>query len=343
MKKMLVVVLMFVFISSQFLLSQTGGNAIYSFLNLNIAPRIASTGGLPLITYDNDVLVAMSNPSLLQSNVDNQLGLAYLNFFQGINAGNINYAKKYFNGTFSAGLIYFDYGNFEGRDETGSFTGNFRASDYALQLGYGNKIKKWQYGTSLKLIHSQLDAYNSVGVGLDLALSYVNDSNFFSTGFIMRNVGIQILAYDKSRETLPLEIIFGISKKLKHAPFRFGLTLHNLQRWDLTFASNISSENTIGLDGEEEQPKISFGDKLFRHAVLSTEIVLSKSFQIRLGYNHKRKREMEWENVSGFTGFSWGVGIRLKKLTFNYSNAPFFQGKTTNSFSLSLNLNDFRK
>lgn len=343
MKKLLITNFIIIVILSQSLLSQTGGNGIYSFLNLNVNPRIAATGGLPIVTYDNDVLVAFSNPSLLQSNVDGQLGLAYLNFFQGINVGNINYASNYFNGTFSAGLVYFDYGNFEGRDEAGSFTGNFNASDYALQLGYGSKIKKWQYGTSLKLIHSQLESYNSVGVGLDLALSYVNDSNFFSTGLIIRNAGIQIIAYDKLRETLPLEIIFGISKKLKHAPFRFGLTLHNLQRWDLTFASNISSENTIGLDGEAEQAKISFGDKLFRHVVLSTELILSKSFQIRLGYNHKRKREMEWQDVSGFTGFSWGVGIRLKKLTFNYSNAPFFQGKSANAFSLSLNLNDFRK
>jgi hypothetical protein len=54
----------------------------------------------------------------------------------------------------------------------------------------------------------------------------------------------------------------------------------------------IQAFNTvIDQNGNQVVERVGFADKLFRHFVFGTEILLSKAFQVQLGYNHLTRQE----------------------------------------------------
>src|SRR6266850_6625018 len=80
-------------------------------------------------------------------------------------------------GAFGVGIVFLSYGQSEGRDDAGNFTGNFGSNEFSPALYYGTRIlPDFAVGASLKWIRIQLapQANNGVGTtfGLDLAALY---------------------------------------------------------------------------------------------------------------------------------------------------------------------------
>jgi hypothetical protein len=324
--------------------AQVGGRGVYSFLNLQPSPRFAALGGAPVPVADADPNAGFYLPALLDKEMDRHLALNYVNYFSDINIGQVSFVRNVdAASTFSAGLLYTNYGKFTATDAGGNEQGNFYASDYAFQTGYGRHKNNWSYGANLKFIFSQLETYKSTGLSVDLNGAYTSDSGRFVTSLLVRNAGAQITTYAQVRERLPFEIQWAFSKKLKHAPLRLIAVVHNLQTWDISYINTNDRSRTLSFGDAEEDRKVSFGDKAFRHVILASELVFSPNFMIQVGYNHQRRREMVWEEAKRLAGFSWGVSIRISKLRFNYSNASFFPGRSSHQFAVSLNLHDFKK
>jgi hypothetical protein len=129
---------------------------------------------------------------------------------------------------------------------------------------------------------------------------------------------------------------------LKHAPFRFTVTLHNLQKFDLTYDDLYSSTNQIDLStGLPIKKTYSITDKLMRHVAFGTELLFTDNFNIRVGYNHQLRKELSLEEKPGTIGFSWGFGLRVKKINISYGSAKYHLAGNTNMFSLSVNPSDF--
>ena len=80
-----------------------------------------------------------------------------------------------------------------------------------------------------------------------------------------------------------------------------------------------------------------------RHFNFGTELVFSDNFQLRAGYNHQRRKELAPENIKGAAGFSWGIGIGIKKFKLDYSMVTYFPGVNVSYFTVSKNLNDFKR
>jgi hypothetical protein len=78
---------------------------------------------------------------------------------------------------------------------------------------------------------------------------------------------------------LPFELQAGISKRLSHAPFRFTLTLRNLQKFDLTHRYDTTSLQ--GAFGSIPQEKDGFAENLFRHLLIGAECLPHPNFWIR--------------------------------------------------------------
>ncbi|MBI1222697.1 MAG: type IX secretion system protein PorQ [Bacteroidetes bacterium] len=324
--------------------AQIGGSGVYSFLNLQASPRYAALGGAPVSISDSDPNVGFYLPSRLNASMDRHLAMNYVNYFSDINVGMVNYVKHYDSvGTFSMGMLYSNYGKFTAYDEKGNEQGEFRAADYAAQIGYGIQRGRWGYGANAKLIYSQLETYKSLGAALDLSASYTSDSGLFSTSLLMRNIGTQFMSYYQTREKLPFEIQWSFSKKLKHAPLRLIAVVHNMETWKLGYINTNERNKNLSFDNQQKDQKVTFADNAFRHVILATELVFSPNFMLRVGYNHQRRKEMTWTDVKGIAGFSWGVGIKISRLRFDYSLASFFPGKSSHQFSLTLNLNEFGK
>jgi len=313
--------------------SQTGGDNVYEFLNLTHSGLISSLGGTNVSLPGNNLNLAYHNPALLNSGMNKNLALNYVNYFAGINYGLAMYSRSYTGtGNFAAGLTYLNYGSFTETDASGIITGSFNAAEYALSLIYSRQIDSlFSVGITFKPVLSQLEKYTSFGFAFDLGTSWHNRSNLFSAGMVIRNAGYQVTTYaGEAHQKLPFEIQAGISQKLAHAPFRFSLTLRHLEKFDLTYQYNMPSTS------ENNKTSSGFLENTMRHAILGVELIPHKNFYFSAGYNYQRRKELEIESKVSTVGFSWGFGINTSFLNIEFGRATYHLAGSSNSVSLIL-------
>jgi hypothetical protein len=337
-KKVLSFICLILITTSMF--SQTGGDNIYEFLNLTHSGLVSSLGGTNVSLIGNNLNLAYHNPALLNSGMNNNLALNYVNYFAGINYGLAMYSKSYpGTGNFAAGLTYLNYGSFTETDVSGTITGNFNAAEYALSLIYSRVLDSlFSVGITFKPVLSQLEKYSSFGFAFDIGGTWHNSSNLFSAGLVVKNIGYQITTYaGESHEKLPFEIQAGVSQRLAHAPFRFSLTLRHLEKFDLTYQYNIpvTSENSKVSSG--------FMENALRHAIFGIELIPHKNFYVSAGYNYQRRRELEIESKVSTVGFSWGFGINTSVLNIEFGRATYHLAGSSTNVSLILKPDLFYK
>ncbi len=332
-----------------FINAQTGGKGVFDFLNLTSSARVASLGGKNISIYDDDLNLALQNPALLNSTMNDKIILNYVNYFAGINYGYTGYSfehKRF--GTVSVGLQYMNYGNFIAADETGIITGEFSASDYALNLIWSKDLfKNIKGGVNIKPIYSHLEAYSSFGIAADIGITYYKIEEEFAASLVIKNIGTQIKSYYKGHyETIPFDIQLGVSKKLAHAPFRVNLTAHHLNKWDLRYdvpekVTLISFADETDTNSGEVLTNIL--DNSLRHLIIGVELIPLKSFYASLGYNHQRRQEMKIYDKGGMSGFSWGFGVKLKKYGISFGKATYHLAGASNHFSVYADLSKMGK
>jgi hypothetical protein len=328
------------FFCSAFSFGQIGGKHTYQFLNLVTSPRQAALGGKIVTLYDYDVNQGIFNPATINPEMDNHLSVNYGSYYGEVSYGTGAYAYTWDRHvqTFHVGVNYVNYGTFEGRDEAGLLTGEFTGSEAALSFGYAYNIP-WTdiyVGASAKLISSTLESYNSFGGAIDIGAIYIDDVNDINIGIALRNIGTQFTTYAGTRETLPFEIIAGISQEVENVPIRWHLTLENLQQWNISFSNPNRAEET--LDGGREEEKVSFINNALRHVIVGAELFPGKSFNLRVGYNFRRGEELRIEDRRNFSGISAGMSLRFNKLRFDYSYSRYTLAANTSLFGLMINL-----
>ncbi len=326
-------------------MAQIGGDNTYEFLNLTPSARIAAMGGDFLTINDNDINVIQANPSLLNPEMHNHLGVAYVDFYTDVNYGTASYSRTFDKlGSFAASVKYVDYGKFDYADATGERTGTFYAGETALDIGWGRRLDSlFAIGANLKFIYSSLESYNSFGMGVDVAGSYISRDKSFVMSLIAKNIGRQLTAYDGGNiEPLPFELQFGLSKRLAHLPFRYSILYNHLEKWDLRY-DDPATRQTDPITGEVQQDTgvEEFFDNLARHFIVGGEIYIAKILSLQGGYNYKRRQEMKVETKTATVGFSWGIGIRISKFHFNYARSAYHLAGSPNYITITTNLSDF--
>lgn len=320
--------------------SQIGGKHIYQFLNLVTSPRQAALGGKVITIYDDDVNQVNFNPATLNAEMDNHLALNYGSYYKEVTYGTASYAYTYDRHlqTFQAGVNYVNYGNFEGYDENGQPTSEFTGSEIALSLGYAYNIPNTtiHLGANAKLISSTLESYSSLGGAIDLGALFIDERNDVNWGLVIRNIGTQFTTYSGTSEKLPLEIIAGVSQELDNVPIRWHLTLENLQQWNISFSNPVRAQSSI--DGSSSEEKVSAINNALRHVIVGVELFPKKAFNLRLGYNFRRAEELRLEEQRNFSGISFGFGLKMNKLKFNYSYSRYTLAGNTSLFGLTINL-----
>lgn len=326
-------------------LGQLGGTSTYSFLSLPNAARVASLGGKLVSVHDDDLNLAFQNPALLNQTMHNHLTFNYVGYFADTKFGYASYAHKTGKGIVAGGIHYINYGNFVQADPTGQITGNFTASEYALNIMYSRPLDSAiSVGVNVKPVYNSLEKYSSFGMAFDLGVSYTNQNQLFNASLVLRNIGTQLVVYYKNadREPLPFDIQAGISQKLEHAPFRFFITAHNLQRFDLTYDENEEDELTFFNEGTGQKSDIEIlTDKFMRHLIFGAEFTPFNNFYLRLGYNYQRRQELKIESRTAMVGFSWGFGLKINRFHLSYGRSTYHLAGASNHFSISTNLNEF--
>jgi hypothetical protein len=320
--------------------AQVGGESTYQFLNLMSSPRQAALGGRTITNYDSDVTGGLFNPASINPEMDNQLALNYSSYLGGISYGTGAYAYTWDRHvqTLHIGMTYINYGSFDGYDLNGVSTGTFTGNEAAVSAGYAYQIpfSDFYIGANLKLITSKLEQYNSIGVATDLGAMYINERLDFHMALVVRNLGTQITTYAGLNEKLPLEVSLGLSQTLENMPLRWHLTFENLQAWPIGFSNPARA--TTDLDGNQTQEKVGFFNEALRHTIIGAELFPERGFNIRLGYNFRRAEELRIVDQRNFSGLSFGVGIKLNKMRFNFAHARYTGAGNANFFGIQIDL-----
>lgn len=311
------------------------GSSVFNFLNLPASSRLNALGGENVSIADDDISMAFINPALLTEHTDKVLQLNYAYYVAGTMFGSVMYGHNYKENYFAAGIHYLDYGQMQYADEMGNLLGTtFTAKDICINLIYARQLGPlFRVGATVKPIFSVYERYTSVALGADVGGYFQTADSLFQMGLTLRNIGWQLKAFyeedfGQHTEMLPLNLELGMSLRLAHAPLRFSMTAHNLQRWDIA----------------PREQNVKWYDMLFRHTIWAIDIVpKSEKFYLTVSYNHRRQTEMTINDVRSMAGFAFGAGVKIYKFRLGFAMSQYTKSNFTYQVSLSTDINSFLK
>ncbi len=332
--------IIFLFFTNFLCFSQTGGIATLSFLNTSTNARQTALGG-KILTLLGDVDQPKWNPATINLDLDRNISVNYTSYLADIAIGSVSYAHRFnrYSQTFHSNITYINYGTLIAADTEGNETGTFNASDLAISLGYSYQIPTTNIhiGGNLKFIYGAIANFSTSAFAFDLGAIYYNNNKPYVFSLVLRNIGTQLASFNGEIEKLPFEIAIGASYLLENVPVRGYITIDNMQKWNIS-ASNPSN-NTTDIDGNITEEKVSFIDNIFRHVIIGAELFPKKAFNFRVGYNFRRSKELQQQNVRTFGGISFGFGLRMNKIKLNYAYSRFHSASNVSTFGISINLN----
>lgn len=203
--------------------------------------------------------------------------------------------------TVGGGIQYMNYGKMKEVDANNVQTGEFSASEIAVEGVFSYTLaRNLVGGITAKFITSYLGSYNSMAVGVDLGLNYYDEDKELSISAVAKNLGGQVKAYKDDFGKMPLDVQVGMSKTFAALPVRVSLTLVDLTHYDYRFINHLN---------------------------LGADILLSESIWIGGGYNFRKADEMkigrgDEESTHG-AGFSFGAGLNLERFKLNLAYGKY--------------------
>lgn len=329
-----VIVLLLVLISSNSF-SQIGGQRSFEFLNVPVNATITALGGNNISLIGKDPSMLMVNPALTDSLSSGQISFGYLGYFAGVNQSTVTYVHEIRNRPVSFGVNYLNYGDLEGFDPTGNSTGDFQARDYVISVGSSHKVGVFTLGGNVKLAHSLIDTYSSSALLFDVGGIFRPGGDNWVVSLVAQNLGWILSEYTgQTRSALPFDIRLGTTFKPEFMPVRFSFTATNLVRENVAFSNPSLNPN----DGEP-----GAGDAVLRRLNIGAELLLGKGLRVLLGYNHRIRRELRLQQLSGGAGFSFGMFLRIKMFELTYARSTFHAAGGVNHVTIVTNFKKFKK
>lgn len=285
----------------------------YNFLRLPVSAHAAALGGENITIIEDDPALMFSNPALAASVSDMTVGLNYMNYMKGANYMGASFTKAIKEkATIAGGIQYMNYGKMKEVDENNVQTGEFSASEIAIQGIFSYELaRNLVGGITAKFITSYIGNYNSMGVGVDLGLNWYEPETEWSVSAVAKNLGGQVKAYEEDFGKMPLDLQLGVSKTFAALPVRLSLTLVDLTHYNYRFINHLN---------------------------LGAEVLLSQNIWIGAGYNFRKAEEMKIgtgddESAHG-AGFSIGAGVNLERFRLNLAYGKYHA--SSNSIMVNL-------
>ena len=336
------------------------GTSAFAFLDLPVSSRLNALGGTNVSIRDGEISMGMSNPALLGEMTDKVLELNYAYFLPGTNFASVLYGHNFGEAKFisvkedatdkpakpnyfAVGVHFLDYGRIPYAESDGTRSGlTFGAQDILIDAMYARQLSpNFTIGVTLKPIMSFYEHYSAFALGADVGAHFQLRDSTFQLGLVLQNIGWQLKGFysdegGQVREMLPLNLQLGFNYRFKHAPIRIGMTIHNIQQWDLGY------EHTNLL--KDEVADIKWYDMMFRHTIWSIEVVpKSERFYIAFSYNHRRRAELNLLDQKSLAGFSLGAGVRIKQVRINFAVCQMTKSNFSYQAGLTLDINSLLK
>jgi long-subunit fatty acid transport protein len=287
--------------------------ATYDFLHIDVSARAAGLNG-SFISMKDDPNVLFYNPAALGTLSRPKISASYLDHLMDVSMGSLSYAQYVEGiGNIGGGITYINYGSFSRTDNLMNVLGTFGAGEYALIAGiathYDDDIL---VGINVKYIYSSIAEYSSSALAVDFGFLYDVPSQNLTIGGSVLNLGAQLKTYMSTTESLPLDVVIGITKRPEHLPMFLNLDFHRLNKKGNKFLDRFSAF-TVG-----------------------AEILMSESLRLRVGYNNEQRNDFKMGTSAGLAGFSMGAGIIVKEYQFDYAYNSF--GKISGLHRISLGM-----
>lgn len=317
-------------------LAQTlGGDAAYSFLNNPPSTQLTALGGVNVTNISKDASLAFNNPALLRDNLNRQFSADFSLFFGGIKQLHAQgvFAHKASGTILSAGVQYVHYGSAIQTDPAGNQIGEFRPTDFAIQVSAGRKyLERWYYGVNLKFIQSNYGVYRSSAIAADFGLNYLDSAKGWQVGFLARNMGLQLSTYAGEGEDMPFDLQLGVTKRFIGSPFQVSVTTHRLNQFNLAY-----EDTTFNADNGFPNGSTGFMTNLFRHFVFAGQAYIGDKLEFTLAYNVLRRAELKVPNATGgLSGISFGVGLMLPKMQFRFARSQYINSTAYHQIGLNV-------
>ena len=345
----------------------SAGRSVFSFLSLPASSRLNALGGSNVSLSDGDVSMGMCNPALLHNETDKVLQLNYSYYLPGTMFGSVLYGHNFGEAPglrpkdqeqsdkpekpnyFAVGIHYLDYGKMQYADEDGNLTGGtFGARDILIDVMYARQLHPcWKVGVTLKPVYSIYEHYTSFAIGVDVGAHFQTRDSTFQMGLVLQNIGWQLKGFysqdgGSNHEMLPLNLQLGLTYRVKHAPLRFHMQIHNMQTWYLNY--EWTSLDKSPTTGDIMPHDVKWYDMMFRHTIFSIEVVpKSERFYIALSYNHRRRAELNLVDQRSLAGFSLGAGVRIKQVRLGFAISQLTKSNFSYQAGLTLDINSLLK
>ena len=265
---------------------------VYNFLRLPVSAHVAAIGGENISLAEDDATMIFHNPALISGVSDKTINLNYMTYMEGaknVSASFIKLAGERSSWGVSAQLM--DYGRINQTTDYNESLGKFSARDIAIGGTFAYELTdRISGGITAKFITSTIADYNSLAIGIDLGINYLDIDRGWSLSAVARNLGGQIKAYEDEFERIPFDLQVGVSKRLMNSPLRFHATLSRLTDWDEAFG---------------------------RHIAIGADVLLGENIYLAAGYNFRKAQQMSISDNDGSSahgaGLSLGAGISLQR------------------------------
>ncbi len=308
------------------------GSTSYDFLNIPTSSHAFALGGNGIAIIDDDVSLADQNPALLGPEIEKQVSLGYMLYMGSGNFASVRYGMGAGqHGAWSAGIRYLNYGKLTGFTPDGVETGNFSPSDIVFSGTYSHDITdRWRGGVAFNMIYSHYDVYSAFALAVDLGVNYYDPDHDLSFSAVIRNAGGQVKRFHEAYNRLPFDVQLGYMQGLGSSAFSLAITATHLTRWNLPYYTHPKDAQ-----GDETVLKSNFISNFFRHLTFGLQFQPSDKFYAALAYDYKTATDMSTYSRNFLSGFSIGLGLRVKGFGFGVSyGMPYKKGST-----LMLNIN----
>ena len=287
---------------------------VYNFLRLPVSAHVAALGGENTTLVEDDATLIFHNPALINNVTDRTLNLNLMTYMEGSVTASASYVRAAGDrGTWGVTGQFINYGTMKETTVTGQQTGELSAKDMAVGGSFAYALsEKFAGGITGKFVASYIGQYSSLGAAVDLGINYYDADRELSLSAVARNLGGQLSAYEDDFERIPLDLQFGISKRLIGSPLRLSASLVRLNDW----------EYGIG-----------------KHLVVGADLILSSQFYVAVGYNAMRASEMKNSEDDGDSahgaGLSIGGGLQLQRLKLSVAYAKYHVTMSSLLFNLA--------
>lgn len=287
----------------------------YSFLRNDISARAAGMNG-SFVSMTDDPNILFYNPGGLTTLQQPRGSAGFLKHLLDVNGGYLSYARPVEGiGTVGGGIIYLDYGSFTQTDESMNILGTFSARDLAFVVGAGRSLDEvTSVGLNVKFLYSSIAEFSSAALAIDAGILYQIPAENITVGATVLTAGTQLKSYNGIKESLPLEVKIGITKRPEHLPVLLNLNLHRLT--------------------ERKEKLLDY----FSAFSLGAEFLMSESVRLRAGYNNQQRKDLKLGTSAGLAGISLGGGILIGEYILDYSFNSYGKIGSLHRISLGMGL-----